>query len=86
MSKEYDVDVSKKGTLDARKKQPKAAGESKWNPTMIKGASGSAGTPVGDSKGKSSQYDIKGKDGGTLDPRKKTAKPAGTTGFTPTMI
>ncbi len=84
--KEYDIDVSQKGTLDARKKPAKPAGTSKWNPTMLKGASGSAGTPVGDSKHKSSQYDIKGKPGGTLDARKKTAKPAGTTGFTPTMI
>jgi hypothetical protein len=73
-------------TLDARKKQPKAAGTSAWNPTMLKGEKGSAGTPVGDSKHVKSPHDIKGNPEGTLDPRKKTAKPAGTTGFTPTMI
>jgi hypothetical protein len=82
-----DIRPGKAGTLDARKKPAKPAGTSAWNPTMIKGASGSAGTPVGDSKHEKCQYDITGKPEGKPGFGKgKVAKPAGTSSWNPTMI
>jgi hypothetical protein len=83
---EYDIKVGTGKTHDSRKSQPKAAGTSNWDPTMLNTPPAKHTGDIPDDKGVKGPYDIAGQAGNTLDARKKVAKPAGTTDWNPTMI
>jgi hypothetical protein len=81
-----DIRPGKVGTLNARKKQPKPAGTSKWSVTMLKTSGGKAGS-LEDYKNKRDSHDVPLRSPGKPGLGKgKVAKPAGSSSFKATMI